>query len=180
MHWTSWFHCLNDTSVLPGVTLLLKVLIFGVTKHRPDVRAVISCSISDLDGAGHGTGGGGPGGTLPPSNHSGSADGVGCFGGPHLPPPGKVTSWSSSLGSLLPDGHTHSFRGGPLGVHVFCIVQFPVLGPPQADAACGQQGHQVLLGDDAVFPCLGEFVGQVYVALSPHWGDLYATLLGVL
>ena len=28
MHWTSWFHCSNDTSVLPGVTSGLKVLIF--------------------------------------------------------------------------------------------------------------------------------------------------------
>ena len=28
MHWTSWFYCLNNTSVLPGVTSPLKVLIF--------------------------------------------------------------------------------------------------------------------------------------------------------
>ena len=70
----------------------LKVLIFGVPKHRPDVRVVISCPISDLDGAGHGTHGGGPEGTLPPAGCSGSASGVGCLSGPHLPPPGKVTS----------------------------------------------------------------------------------------
>ena len=95
--------------------LPLKVLIFGVHKWRPNVRAVISCPISYPDGAGHGAHGGGPEGTLPPADCSGSADGVGCLGGSHLPPPGKVTSWSSSLGSLLPNGHTHSFGGGLLG-----------------------------------------------------------------
>ena len=115
----------------------LKVLMFGVPKHRPDVRAVISCPISDPDGAGHGSHGGGPEGTLPPADHSGSADGVGCLNGPHLAPPGKVTSQSSSLGSLLPDRHTHSFGGKLLGAHLFHIVQFPVLGPPRADAAHG-------------------------------------------
>ena len=104
-----------DTSVLPGVMSLLKVLILWVPKCRPNVRAIISCPISDPDGAGHGAHGNGPEGTLPPANHSGSGDGVGCLNGPHLLPPGKVTSWSSPSGSLLPNGHTHSFGGGLLG-----------------------------------------------------------------
>ena len=80
---------------------------------------VISCPISDPDGAGHSTTRGGPEGTLSPAGLSGSAGGVGCLGGPHLPPPGKVTSWSSSSGSLLPDGHTHLIGGGLLGGHMY-------------------------------------------------------------
>ena len=83
--------------------------------HRPNVRAVISCPMSDPEGVGCGACRGGPEGTLPPAGCSGSPGGVGCLSGSHLPPPGKVTSWSSSLGSLLPDGHTHSFGGGLLG-----------------------------------------------------------------
>ena len=93
---------------------------------------------------------------FPPADCSGSADGVGCLNGSHLPAPREVTSWSSSSGSLLPNGHTHLFGGGLLGMHLFCIAQFPVLGPPWADAAHGQQGLQVLLGDDVVFPPLGQ------------------------
>ena len=88
----------------------LKVLIFWVPMCKPDVRAVISCPLSGPAGAGHGSCWGGPKGTLPPAGCSGT--GVGCLNGPHLPPPGKVTSWSSSLGSLLPNGHTHSFGEG--------------------------------------------------------------------
>ena len=80
--------------------------------------------MSDPDGAGLGAYRGGPEETLPPAGLSGSAGGVGCLSGPHLPPPGKVTSWSSSLGSLLPNGHTHFFGGGLLGAHVFCIALF--------------------------------------------------------
>ena len=88
--------------------------------------AVISCPTSEPDGAGCGTCGGGPEGTPPPADCLGSGDGVGCLSGPHLPPPGKVTSWSSSSGFLLPDGHTHVFGGGLLGVHLLCKVQFLV------------------------------------------------------
>ena len=90
----------------------LKVLIFGVPKHKPDARVVISCPTSEPDGAGCGTSGGGPEGTPPPVDHLGSRDGVGCLDGSHLPPPGKVTSWSSFLGFLLPNGHTHVFGVG--------------------------------------------------------------------
>ena len=116
---------LKDTSVLPGVMLPLKVLIFGVPKHRPNVRVVISCPISNPDGAGHGTHGGGPEGTLPPVGLSGSTDGVCCLSGAHLPPPGKVTSWSSSLGSPLPNGCNHSFGGGHWGHMNFTLCNFP-------------------------------------------------------
>ena len=71
--------------------------------------------MSDPDGAGQGAHGDSPEGTVPPAGLSGSAGGVGCLSGPHLPSHGKVTSWSSSSGSLLPDGHTHLFGGGFLG-----------------------------------------------------------------
>ena len=88
----------------------LKVLILGVPMCRPDVRAVISCPMSGPASAGHGGCWGGLEGTLPPAGCSGT--GVGCLDGPHLPPSGKVTSWSSFLGSVLPNWHTHSFGGG--------------------------------------------------------------------
>ena len=88
--------------------------------HRPDVRAVINCPMSDPAGAGHGACWGGPEGNLPPAGCS--AAGVSCLSGPHLPPPGKLTSWSSSLGSLLPDGHAHSLGGGLLrGVFILLV-----------------------------------------------------------
>ena len=176
MQWTSWFHCSNDTSVLPGVTSLLKVLIFGVPKCRPDVRAVISCPISDPDGAGHGTCRGGPEGTLPP------AWSLWLYRWSGLPlwiPPSP--SWKGDLLVILLGLSTAQWvypfiwRGIAGGTCILHIVQFPVWGLPWADAARGQQGLQVLLGDDAVFPHLGEFVGEVYAALSPHLKDFYVT-----
>ena len=91
----------------------LNVLILGVPMCRPDVRVVIKCPMYGPVGAGHGGHGGGPQGTLPPAGCS--ATQVACLSGPHLPPPGKVTSWSSSSGSQLPDGHAHSFGGGSWG-----------------------------------------------------------------
>ena len=165
MHWTSLLHCLYDISVLPGATLPLKVLIFGVPKCRPNVRVVINCPMSDPAGAGHGGLRVGPEGTLPPSGCS--ATGVGCLSGPHLPPPGKVTSWSSSLGSLLPNGHTHSFGRGLLGVQLIHTVLSLALDLPQAVKACGHWGHQALLRDNAVFPHLEEFLGEECAALIP-------------
>ena len=90
---------------------------------RPDVRVVINCPMSGPASAGHGGHWGGPEGTLPLAGCSGT--GVGCLNGPHLPPPGKVTSWSSSLGSLLPDGHTHSFEGVAGGAQLICTALFP-------------------------------------------------------
>ena len=78
--------------------------------------------------AGHGGHGGGPEGTLPPAGCS--ATGVCCLSGPHLPPPGKVTSWSSSLGSQLPNGHTHLFGGGCWGAQLICTALFLELGLP--------------------------------------------------
>ena len=99
--------------------LPLKVLIFGVPMYRPNVRAVISCPMSGPAGAGHGGCCGGPKGTLPQLvalelGWVASID-------PHLPPPGKVTSWSSSSGSLLPDGHTQSLGGGCWGHSQFAL-----------------------------------------------------------
>ena len=94
------------TSVLLGATLPLKVLIFGVLICRPKVRAVMSCPISGPASAGQGDCCGGPEGTLPPAGEF--RTGVVCLSGPHLPPPGKVTSWSSSLGSLLPNRYAQS------------------------------------------------------------------------
>ena len=85
---------------------------------------MINCPISDLDGAGHGAYGGGPEGTLSPAGRSGSTGGVGCLGGPHLPPPGKVMSWSSSSGSLLPDGHTIHLEGDCWGHMYFVLHNF--------------------------------------------------------
>ena len=122
MHWTLWLHCLYDTSVLPGATLPLKVLILWVPMHRHDVRAVISCPMSGPASAGHGGHLGGPQGTIPPAGCSGT--GVGFLSGPHLPPPGKVTSQSSSLGSLLPHGHAHSFGGGCWGAQLILLHYF--------------------------------------------------------
>ena len=69
----------------------------------------MSCPISGPASAGHGDCCGGPEGTLPPAGEL--RTGVVHLSGPHLPPPGKVTSWSSSLGSLLPNGHTQSLGG---------------------------------------------------------------------
>ena len=92
--------------------------------HRPEVRAVISHPMSVPAGAGHGDCCGHPEGTLPQAGVSGT--GVVCLSGPHLSPPGKVTSWSSSLGSLLPDGCTQSIGGGLLGVQSIHAVQSPV------------------------------------------------------
>ena len=57
----------------------------------------MSCPISGPACAGHGDCCGGPEGTLPPAGEL--RTGVVCLSGPHLPPPGKVTSRSSSLGS---------------------------------------------------------------------------------
>ena len=100
--------------------LPLKVFILGVPMHRPNVRVVINYPMSDPAGAGHGACWGGPEGTLPPAGCSAAR--VGCLSGPHLPPPGKVNSWSSSLGSLLPNGHAHLLGGRLLGVHSFHVV----------------------------------------------------------
>ena len=80
---------------------------------RSDVRVVINCPMSDPASTGHGAHWGGPEGTLPPAGCSAAR--VGCLSGPHLPSPGKVTSWSSSLGSLLPDGHAHLLGGAAGG-----------------------------------------------------------------
>ena len=92
--------------------------------HRPDVRVVINCPMSNPAGAGHGAYWGGPEETLPPAGCS--AAGVGCLSGPHLPPPGKVTSWSSYSGSLLPDGHGHLLGGGLLrGAFIpHCVISW--------------------------------------------------------
>ena len=173
MHWTLWFHCSNNTSVLSGVMLPLKVLIFGVPKCRPNVRVVISCPISDLDGAGHGTCRGGPEGTLPPTDCSGSADGVGCLNGPYLPPPGKVTSQSSSSGSLLPNGHTHSFGGGLLGGTFI----------PHCAISCVRSSMSWCSSWSArspSSPTWGSLLGRCMWPLSPHLRDLNVTLLGTL
>ena len=114
MHWTSWNHCSNDTSVFPGVALPLKVLILGVPKWRPDVKVLIRHPMSALGWAGVWGQGDGPWGTHPPSGHMGAGDGDGCLGQTHPPSPGKVTSWSSPLGSLLPAGFTQGFGWGLL------------------------------------------------------------------
>ena len=58
--------------------------------------------ISGPASAGPGDCHGGPKGTLPPAGEL--KTGVVCLSGPHLPPPGKVTSRSSFLGSRLLDG----------------------------------------------------------------------------
>ena len=145
--------------------LPLKVLIFGVPMHRPNVRVVISCPMSGPASAGHGGYCGGPKGTLPPAGCSGT--GVGCLNGPHLPPPGKVTSWSSSSGSLLSDGCTHSFEGGLLGgaVNPHCTISCE--SPLWAVGAHCHWGHPAGHRDDAVFPHLEEFVGEECAALHP-------------
>ena len=96
MHWTS---CVSTVRM----TLLFyqephhhwKYLFWGCLCTDPNVRAVISCLMSGPAGAEHGGCWGSPEGTLPPGGCSGT--GVGCLNGPHLPLPGKVTSWSSSF-----------------------------------------------------------------------------------
>ena len=69
------------------------MLIFGVPIRKPNVRALISWLISVPAGAGLTGFGCGPVGT-----HAAGAGFTGCGGGPvgTLPPPVKVTSWSSS------------------------------------------------------------------------------------
>ena len=66
----------------------------------------MSCPISGPAGAGQGGCCGGPEGTPPPAGEHGT--GVVCLSGPDLPPPGKVTSQSSSLGSPLLNRHAQS------------------------------------------------------------------------
>ena len=114
--------------VLLGAMLPLKVPLFlGCQCTDPDVRAVISCPISGPAGAGPGDCCSGPEGTLPPAGEF--RTGVVCLSGPHLPPPGKVTSQSSSSGSLLPNGHAQSLGGGLLGVQLIHTAQSPVRDP---------------------------------------------------
>ena len=102
----------------------LKVFILGVPMCRSNVGVVINCPMSDPAGAGHGACWGGPEGTLPPAGCSAAR--VGCLSGPYLPLPRKVTSWSSSLSSLLPNGHAHSLGGGLLGgtFILHCVISW--------------------------------------------------------
>ena len=69
----------------------------------------MSCPISGPASAEPGDGGDGPEGTLPP--------------------PGKVTFWSSSSGTPLPNGHVHSLGGGCWGAQLICAVQSPTRDP---------------------------------------------------
>ena len=137
----------------------MKVLIFGVPMCKPSVRAVISCPMSGPASAGHGSHWGGPEGTLPPAGDSGT--GVGCLSGPHLPPPRKVTSWSSSLGSLLPNGHTQSLGVGVAGevqsIHAAWSPAWDLLRAVRAHCHWGLQAWH---GDNAEFPHLEELVGE--------------------
>ena len=84
----------------------------------------MSCPISGPASAGYSNCYHGPEGTLPPAGEF--RTGVVCLSGLQLPPPGKVTSQSSSLGSLLPNGHTQSLGGGLLGVQLIHTAQAPV------------------------------------------------------
>ena len=148
MHWISWFHCLNDTLVLPGVALPLKVFILGVPKHNPNAKVLIWHPTSGFARAGL-KGWGGGWGTHPQSGHTGTGAGDGCLRETHLPPLGKVTSWSSPLGC-------HSLMVLPKvlvtdcwGMHAAREVQSPVGDPPPVDTALGLQGHQALSGGEA-------------------------------
>ena len=99
----------GEVVYLPGAMLPLKVLIFGVPFHRPDVRALMSCPIS------------GPA-SVEPGDCSSGPEGT-------LPPPGKVTSWSSSSDTPLPNRCAQSLRGGMLGVQLICTAKSPVRDP---------------------------------------------------
>ena len=152
MHWTSWFHCSNDTSVLPGIASPLKVFILGVPKHNPHAKVLIRHPTSGFARAGLGGWGGVPWGTHPPSGHTGTGGGDGCFGGTHLPPLGKVTSWSSPLRLPLPDGSPQGVGWGLLGLHAAHEVWSPDGDPPWVDAALRLWGHQALPGGDMECP----------------------------
>ena len=72
-------------------------------------------------------------------------------------------------------------EGDCWGAHLLCIVHnFLSKVLQKLITAHGQQGLQVPLEDDVVSPHLGEFVGEVYVALPPHLRDLNVTLQGML
>ena len=92
MHWTSWYHCLKDTSVFPGVASPLKVLILGVP--------ILSLAVSML------------GRQLTSTSAQGGLVGhyVGLLG-PHLLTPLRSTSLSSMSVSFLPPGTLRLPRG---------------------------------------------------------------------
>ena len=174
MHWTSWFHCSNNTSALPGIASPLKVFILGVPKHNPEAKVLIRCPTSGFARAGLGGWGGGPQGTHPPYGCAGTGDGDGCLGGTHPPPLGKVTSWSSPLGLLLPDGSPQGVGWGLLGVHAPCRVQSPGRDPPWVDTALGLWGFQALPGGNVECPHPGE--GYQWVNKS-HLSPLRAAIV---
>ena len=67
MHCTSWYHFLNDTSVLPGMASPLKVFIWGVPSCNPVARVFIMCPTSSSGWVGAEGQGGCPLHSHPPS-----------------------------------------------------------------------------------------------------------------
>ena len=87
----------------------------GVPKCKPNTSILMRCPTSGSAAAGLRGWGGGPRGTHPPPGCTGAGVGDGCPGGTHLPPLGKVTSWSSSLKLPLPEGLPQGAGWGLLG-----------------------------------------------------------------
>ena len=152
-HCTSWYHCLNDTSILPGIALLLKVLIQGVLRHKPMASVLIRWPTSSLGWTGAADeevvllGARRLSSRLPPSISL-------CrdrrlkwlLWGTHPLPLGKVTSQSSASGSPFPKGFPQGVCGGCLGVHWAHGVQSPCRTPPWAVTTHYSQDPQGLLG----------------------------------
>ena len=136
--------------------------------HRPNIRAVINCPMSDPAGAGHGACWGGPEGTLPPAGCSAAR--VVASVDPTFPllerwPPGHPPQAPYCL-----MGIPICLGGGCWGAHSFHVVLFLGVIPPQAAAARSQQDHQILPEDGTVFPHLGEMLGRCVQLSFPFWG----------
>ena len=80
----------------------------------------MSCPISGPAGAGQGGCCGGPEGTLPPAGEF--RTGVVCLSGPHLPPPGKVTSSHLPWTLYCPTDVPSHEEGGCWGAQLICTV----------------------------------------------------------
>ena len=92
MHYTSWYHCSKDTSILPAIASLLKVFIQGVPSHNPMASVFIRHPTSSLSWAGAGGQKGCPVGSYPPPGWVGAGVKSGCPVGSHSLLLGNVTS----------------------------------------------------------------------------------------
>ena len=138
MHCTSWYHCLKDTSILPGIDSPLNVFIQGVPSHNPMASVFIRCP-NVFIGLNKDRGQGGyPLASNSPSGWVGAGGWSGCAVGSHPPPLGRMTSQSSTSGSLFPTGFPQGIYCGSLGVH-----SAPWEWPPNRDPPWGVATHHL-------------------------------------